>query len=82
MVHSVALEGFSSKDFPLFYGSNYTFWIRKIDSYWMALGFEIQRSVLDGYEILNIPPRDQACKKVRENNSRARNVIVQPTPSL
>jgi hypothetical protein len=41
-----------------------------------ALGFDVWRSVVDGYKAPTIPPTDKDGKKLEENNSRATSALL------
>jgi hypothetical protein len=42
-------EGFSTNKAPLFDRTNYAFWSIRMQTYLMALGFDIWKSVVTGY---------------------------------
>jgi hypothetical protein len=41
-----------------------------------ALGFDVWRSVVDGYKAPTVPPTDKDGKKLEENNSRDTNALL------
>jgi hypothetical protein len=60
---------------PQFDGENYAFWRRRMKTYIQAQGFDVWRSVVDGYKAPTTPPTDRDGKKLEENDSRDRNAI-------
>jgi hypothetical protein len=61
---------------PRFHGQNYAFWRRKMKTYVQAQGFDVWKSVLYGYKEPATPPTDNDGNKLNQNNSRAKNVIL------
>jgi hypothetical protein len=69
-------EGMSSNKAPLFKGDDYALWKIRMKSYMLALGFDVWKSVVDGYTAPATPPTDTAGKKICNDNSRAVNAIL------
>jgi hypothetical protein len=69
-------EGMSSNKAPLFNGGGYALWKIRMKSYMLALGFDVWKSVVDGYTAPATPPTDTAGKKICNDNSRAVNAIL------
>jgi hypothetical protein len=67
---------FLHKQDPLFDGTNYAFWSIRMQTYLMALGFDIWQFVVTGYKAPTSPPTDQAGKKASENNAKSMNAIL------
>jgi len=44
--------------------------------YVQAYGFDVWKSVLDGYKAPAVPPTDKNGKQLEENNSKAKNYIL------
>jgi hypothetical protein len=61
---------------PQFDGQNYAFWRRRMKTYVQAHGFDVWKSVVDGYKEPATPPTDNDGKKLSQNNSRAKNAIL------
>jgi hypothetical protein len=51
-------EGFSTNKAPLFDKTNYAFWSIRMQTYLMALGFDIWKSFMTGYTTPTTPPID------------------------
>jgi hypothetical protein len=60
---------------PQFNGEKYALWRKKIQTYIQAHGFDVWKSMVDGYKSPTTPPTDKDGKKLAENNSRAKNAI-------
>jgi hypothetical protein len=58
---------------PQFDGQNYAFWSRRMKTYVQAHGFEVWKSVVDGYKEPVIPPTNENGRKLSLNNSKAKN---------
>jgi len=69
-------ECFSSNKAPLFDGTNYAFWSKRMRTNLMDLGFDVWRSVINGYKAPENPPTDQVGKKTNEQNARDMNAIL------
>jgi hypothetical protein len=61
---------------PQFDGKNYAFWSRRMKTYVQAQGFDVWKSVVDGYKEPATPPTDNDGKKLSQNNSRDKNSIL------
>jgi hypothetical protein len=61
---------------PVFDGQNYTFWNKRMKTFLHARGFDVWRSVVDGYTTPATPPIDRDGKKLSENNSKAKGIIL------
>jgi hypothetical protein len=61
---------------PQFDGQKYAFWSRKMKTYIHAQGFEIWQSVVDGYKEPTVSPTNERAIKLRENNSKATNALL------
>jgi hypothetical protein len=68
-------EGFSTKKNPLFDGTKYSFRSIRMETYIMALCFDIWKSIIVGYTSPKTPPTDTTEKKASENDAKAMNVI-------
>jgi hypothetical protein len=69
-------EGMSNNKAPLFNGGGYALWKIRMKSFMLALGFDIWKSVVDGYTAPTTPPTDVAGKKICNDNSREVNAIL------
>jgi hypothetical protein len=69
-------EGMSNNKAPLFNGGGYALWKIRMKNFLLALGFDIWKSVVDGYTTPTTPPKDVAGKKICNDNSRAVNGIL------
>ena len=65
------MEGSSSNRVPLFDGTNYAFWSRKINTYISSLGYYVFQFVIIGYKVPSTPPMDPPGKKLNDNNAKA-----------
>jgi hypothetical protein len=61
---------------PQFDGQNYAFWSRRMKTYVQAQGFEVWKSVVDGYKEPTVPPTNDNGKKLSLNNSKATNALL------
>jgi hypothetical protein len=61
---------------PHFDGQKYAFWSRRMKTYIHAHGFEIWKSVLDGYKEPTIPPTSEKSMKLSQNNSKVTNALM------
>jgi hypothetical protein len=61
---------------PQFDGHNYALWSRRIKTYVQAQGFDFWQSLVDVYKEPATPPIDNDRKKLIQNNSRAKNDIL------
>ncbi|GLJ51079.1 hypothetical protein SUGI_1087330 [Cryptomeria japonica] len=68
-------ESTSSKA-PMFDGSNYVVWSRRMETYISSLGFYVWMSVKSWYIFSSVPPIDLDDKKEYENNAKAKHAIL------
>ena len=61
---------------PMFDGQNYTFWNKRMKKILQAHGFDVWKSIVDGYTSPATPPTIRYGKKLSENNSKAKGTIV------
>ena len=61
---------------PMFHGQHYTFQNKRIKTFLQAQGFDVWKSVVDGYTTPVTPPTDRDGKKLSENNSKAKGSIL------
>ena len=64
------------KEIPIFYGTNYLFWSKRMKSYLMSLGFDVWDNVFNGYKIPKNPPIYLIERKVGEYNAKDVNAIL------
>jgi hypothetical protein len=69
-------EGMSSNKELLFKGDYYALWKIRIKIYLMALGFDVWKSIENGYTTLATPPTDSAGNNICNDKSRAFNTIL------
>jgi hypothetical protein len=69
-------EGMSSNKAPLFNGGGYALWKIRMKKFMLALGFDIWKSIVDGYTSPTTPPKDVVGKKIYNENSREINEIL------
>jgi hypothetical protein len=69
-------ERFSTNKAPLFDETNYALWRIRMRTYLMALGFDVWKSVVNGYTTPTNPPIDVARKKPSENNAKSMDAIL------
>jgi hypothetical protein len=50
---------------PVFDGQNYTFWNKRMKTFLQAQGFDVWKSVVDGYTTPTTPPTDRDGKKLK-----------------
>jgi hypothetical protein len=55
---------------------NYALWSRRMKTYVQAHGFDVWKSVVDGYKEPSTHPTDNDGKKLSQNNSREKNDIL------
>lgn len=72
----VKQEIFTKNGAPLFYGTNYAFWIIRMRVFLMAQGFEVWNSVVNGYTSPTTPLTNINGKKLYESNAKAMNTIL------
>jgi hypothetical protein len=61
---------------PQFDGHKYAFWSISMKTYIQAQGFEIWKSIVDGYIVQAVPPTNDKEVKPSQNNSKATNVLL------
>jgi hypothetical protein len=61
---------------PRFDGQNYAFWNKNMQTFLQTHGFDVWKLVVDGYAALATPPTDKDGKKLNENNSTAKDIIM------
>lgn len=61
---------------PMFDGMNHAYWSIKMETYLMAIGFNVWQSVVDGYTLPQNPPTDTTGKRKYENNAKAKHAIL------
>jgi hypothetical protein len=69
-------EGMSSKKASLFNGGGHAPWKIRMKIFLLALGFDVWKSVLDGYTAPTNPPTNTVGNKICNDNSREVNAIV------
>jgi hypothetical protein len=61
---------------PQFDGQNYTFWSIRMRAYIQKQGFQVWKSIVDGYTTPTVPPTNDKAVKLDENNSKATNSLL------
>jgi hypothetical protein len=61
---------------PQFDGQKYVFWIIWMKKYIHAHGFQVWKSIVDGYTTPTIPPTNEKVVKLGDNNSKAKNALL------
>jgi hypothetical protein len=61
---------------PQFNGQKYAFWSIRMKTYIQAQGFEIWKSIVDGYTTPTVPPTNDKAVKLGQNNSKAKNALL------
>ncbi|XP_059075388.1 uncharacterized protein LOC131875319 [Cryptomeria japonica] len=61
---------------PMFDGTNYAFWSKRMETYLSSLGFDVWMSVKNGYTVPQVPPTNLDVKREHENNAKAKNTIL------
>jgi hypothetical protein len=69
-------EGMSNNKAPLFNGEGYGLWKIRIKNFMLALGFDIWKSVVDGYIAPTTPPKDSRGKIICNDNLKEVNGIL------
>ena len=59
-----------------FDGRKYAFWRRSVKTYIQAQGFEIWKSIVDGYTVPTVFPTNDKEVKLDQNNSKATNALL------
>jgi hypothetical protein len=61
---------------PQFDGHKYAFWSIRMKTYIHAQGFQVWQSIVDGYTTPTIPLTNDKAMKCGENNSKAKNALL------
>jgi hypothetical protein len=61
---------------PHFDGQKYVFWSIRMRAYIHAQGFQVWKSIVDGYTTPTVPPTNEKAVKLGENNSKATNALL------
>jgi hypothetical protein len=61
---------------PQFDGQKYAFWSIRIKTYIHAQGFEIWKSIIDGYTVPAVLVTNDKAMKVSQNNSKATKALL------
>jgi hypothetical protein len=61
---------------PQFDGQKYAFWSIRMKAYIQAHGFQVWKSIVDGYIAPTVPPTSDKTMKLSENNSKAINALL------
>jgi hypothetical protein len=61
---------------PQFDGHKYDFWSIRIKTYIHAQGFQVWKSIVDGYRTPAVPPKNDKAMKFGENNSKSINALL------
>jgi hypothetical protein len=61
---------------PQFDGHKYAFWSIRMKTYIQAHGFQVWQSIVDGYTTPTVPPTNDKAVKLGENNSKAKNALL------
>jgi hypothetical protein len=61
---------------PQFNGHKYAFWSIRMKTYIQVQGFEIWQSIVDVYIAPTVPPTNDKAVKLDENNSKAKNALL------
>jgi hypothetical protein len=61
---------------PQFDGQKYAFWSIRMKTYIQAQGFEIWKSIVDGYTVPTVSPTNDKAAKIIQNNSKATNALL------
>jgi hypothetical protein len=61
---------------PQFDGKKYALWSRRMKTYIQAQGFEIWKSIVDGYKEPTVPPTNERAIKLSQNNSKTTNALL------
>jgi hypothetical protein len=69
-------EGMSSNKEPLFNEGGYALWKIRMKIYLLALGFDVWKSIVDGYTAPSTPPIYTATKNICNDKSREFNAIL------
>jgi hypothetical protein len=61
---------------PQFDGHKYVFWSITMKTYIQAHGFQVWKSIVDGYTTPVVPPINDKAMKLGENNSKSTNALL------
>jgi hypothetical protein len=61
---------------PQFDGQKYVFWSIRMKAYIQAQGFQVWKSIVDGYTAPAVPPTSDKTVKLGENNSKSINALL------
>jgi hypothetical protein len=61
---------------PQFDGQKYAFWSVRMKTYIHAQGFQVWKSIVDGYTTPTVLPTNDKAVKLGENNSKAKNELL------
>jgi hypothetical protein len=61
---------------PQFDGQKYAFWSIRMKTYIQAQGFQVWKSIVDGYTAPTVPPKNDKALKLSENNSKSINALL------
>ena len=61
---------------PQFDGQKYAFWTIRMSTYIQAQGFQVWKSIVDGYTTPVVPPTNEKEVKLGENNSKSKNALL------
>jgi hypothetical protein len=61
---------------PQFDGHKYAFWSIRMKTYIQAQGFEIWKSIVDGYTTLTVPLTNDKAVNLSQNNSKSTNSLM------
>jgi hypothetical protein len=61
---------------PQFNGQKYGFWSINMNTYIHAQGFQVWKSIIDGYTMPIVPLTNDKVVKIGENNSKSKNALL------
>jgi hypothetical protein len=61
---------------PQIDGQKYIFWSIRMKTYIQAQGFQVWKSIVDGYIAPTVPPTNDKAVKLGENNSKSKNALL------
>jgi hypothetical protein len=67
---------FYKNGIPQFDGQKYDFWSIRMKTYIQTQGFQVWQSIVDGYTAPTIPQTNDKVVKLGENNSKAKNALL------
>jgi hypothetical protein len=65
-----------TNEIPQCDGQKYAFWSIRMKKYIHAQGFQVLQSIVDGYTTPAVPPTNDKAVKLGENNSKAKNALL------